>query len=362
MLGVVRLQQGRIEEAVQLIMAGAGASARRGGRLCDGGSRCSSAHRFGEAVAHYDRALRLRPADPETLLHRAEAKLALGRHDEALADCDAALGIRPDFAEAWHRRGVVLLRSGAPRRRDRRVRARPQGQARFHRRAQRPRQCARCGDSYTRRSRATTARSRSIRIDRPTTIGQRAVGAGAISEAWRLRRGDRACPGQAVFHYNRGTRARAEHAGSRAERLRHDDRAAADACGGASTPRITRLRECAATTKPQRLCRGARSDPRLRWIGRRRARRDPVVRLVGLRQTRGATHPGGRPARPAGISAVRVRSLVDDPADQLTCASLYVRLSMPFRRCLRARARKHQLEATCRLPVGEFLRARRSRT
>ncbi len=75
--------------------------ARRGDALRDLG-------RLEEAVAGYDRALALRPRLPAVLVNRGVALAGLGRSEQALASYDRALAIKPDFAEAHNNRGNAL--------------------------------------------------------------------------------------------------------------------------------------------------------------------------------------------------------------------------------------------------------------
>ena len=48
------------------------------------------------------------PNRVDALSNRAIALNALGRHDEALSDCDRAISIRPDYPTAFVTRGNVL--------------------------------------------------------------------------------------------------------------------------------------------------------------------------------------------------------------------------------------------------------------
>ncbi len=76
-----------------------------GGSLAAGG-------RYEEALACYDRALRLKPDVPQWLSHRGNALRNLGRFDEAEADLRRALRLRPDFAGAHFDLGNVLYSLG----------------------------------------------------------------------------------------------------------------------------------------------------------------------------------------------------------------------------------------------------------
>jgi tetratricopeptide (TPR) repeat protein len=64
--------------------------------------------RFQEALASCDQALALRPDYPDALYNRANALRALGRHAEALASYDAALALEPDRIDVLNNRGLSL--------------------------------------------------------------------------------------------------------------------------------------------------------------------------------------------------------------------------------------------------------------
>jgi tetratricopeptide (TPR) repeat protein len=80
LLGVVRAQQGRHAEALELI----------------------------------DGALALQPDVPDALLNRGNVLKLLGRLDEALASYDRVLALRPDFADAHFNRGNALRQMKRP--------------------------------------------------------------------------------------------------------------------------------------------------------------------------------------------------------------------------------------------------------
>ncbi len=61
-----------------------------------------------DALASYDRALRLQPDYAEALNNRGIALRSLGRVEEAVACYDRALRLRPDYAEALGNRGNAL--------------------------------------------------------------------------------------------------------------------------------------------------------------------------------------------------------------------------------------------------------------
>ena len=68
--------------------------------------------RFEEALASYDRALTVRPDYAEALSNRGNTLHELKRFEEALASYDRALKVRPDFAEAHNNLGLALMQLG----------------------------------------------------------------------------------------------------------------------------------------------------------------------------------------------------------------------------------------------------------
>ncbi len=107
MLGVLRAQQGRAEEACELIAAALKINPRDGGALANYGNVLTLLGRFEEALASYDRALAIAP-DAETLRNRAQALQSLNRPRDALASYDAALQRDPTDVQSWFKRGVLL--------------------------------------------------------------------------------------------------------------------------------------------------------------------------------------------------------------------------------------------------------------
>ena len=109
LLGVIRGRQGRLAEALELLdqvtsreRAPAQVWSNRGYVLYLQGQ-------YEEAIASCERALALAPEAVDAI-HRANAQLALGRVDEALAGYEQALSIHADFAPAHSNRGLALHR------------------------------------------------------------------------------------------------------------------------------------------------------------------------------------------------------------------------------------------------------------
>ena len=77
------------------------------------GQSLSGQARFAEAIPRFDIALKLSPHDERFLSARAWARAGEGTHlIEALADCNRALALKPDFSTAYDSRGLVYLRMG----------------------------------------------------------------------------------------------------------------------------------------------------------------------------------------------------------------------------------------------------------
>ncbi|HVV26624.1 MAG TPA: tetratricopeptide repeat protein [Rhizomicrobium sp.] len=112
LLGVVRAQQGRPGEALELIGAALKIAPDTPEILSNYGNVLSTLGRFDEALASYDRALRARPDYAAAWSKRGQALRALGRLDEALASHDKALAMQPRFVEALSNRGAVLFDMG----------------------------------------------------------------------------------------------------------------------------------------------------------------------------------------------------------------------------------------------------------
>jgi tetratricopeptide (TPR) repeat protein len=66
--------------------------------------------RFAEAEGSLDRAVRLRPGDPELVYHRGNARLAQGKFEEALEDFTRVAERDPRHAGAYAGRGLVYHR------------------------------------------------------------------------------------------------------------------------------------------------------------------------------------------------------------------------------------------------------------
>ncbi|WP_249267949.1 tetratricopeptide repeat protein [Microcystis aeruginosa FBCC-A68] len=64
--------------------------------------------RFEQAIASYDQALEIKPDDPDAWFIRGFALYNLGRFEQAIASYDQALEFKPDYHQAWYGRGNAL--------------------------------------------------------------------------------------------------------------------------------------------------------------------------------------------------------------------------------------------------------------
>ena len=111
-LGVLRAQQGRVDEALALLEGVVAQSPLDAGLLKDYAVVLAGARRNDEALAMFDRALALMPGDLELTLLRIEALLRLKRHAEALAATGPALALQPQAINLLHQRGLALAGLG----------------------------------------------------------------------------------------------------------------------------------------------------------------------------------------------------------------------------------------------------------
>ena len=108
MIGVLRLQQDRAAEALQILASLLTEAPQHADIRTHHGLALQALGRGDEALADFDRALALKPGNALTLLCRGNLLLDAARPDEALASYDRLLAIAPGYDEAWFRRGSAL--------------------------------------------------------------------------------------------------------------------------------------------------------------------------------------------------------------------------------------------------------------
>ena len=111
-LGVLRAQQGRVDEALTLLEGVLAQNPSDIGVLKDYAMVLAGAGRNQDALAMFDRALGLAPGDAELTQLRIEALLRLKRHIEVLAATDQALAAQPSAVILLHQRGLALAGLG----------------------------------------------------------------------------------------------------------------------------------------------------------------------------------------------------------------------------------------------------------
>jgi predicted O-linked N-acetylglucosamine transferase (SPINDLY family) len=108
LLGVVRAQQGRNGEALELIGAALKIRPDAPEILSNYANVLKAQGRFAEALENYDRALAVKPDYIAALAKRGLVLRDLGRLPEALDSVDRALALNANYAEGLSNRGVIL--------------------------------------------------------------------------------------------------------------------------------------------------------------------------------------------------------------------------------------------------------------
>ena len=111
-LGLIRSQQGRHDEAVGFLAAAVKADPRSPTNLANHGLVLQAAGRYAAALTSYDSFLKLVPDHPVILINRANALRGLGRFADAIAAYDAALAKDPTYAEGHYNRALALSEMG----------------------------------------------------------------------------------------------------------------------------------------------------------------------------------------------------------------------------------------------------------
>lgn len=111
MLGVLKAQQGLLDEAQALIAGALKQKPDNTGALANYANVLTLLGRAEEAVTCYDRVIAVAP-DSETLTNRGNTLHSLNRHQEALASFDRALVLDAGNVQAQFKRGTVLGEMG----------------------------------------------------------------------------------------------------------------------------------------------------------------------------------------------------------------------------------------------------------
>ena len=114
MLGVLRLQQDRAVDALEILGPLVMEETATADMCTHQGLVLHALGRHDEALADFERALALKPANPMTLLYRGNVLLELSRCAQALESYDRLLERAPNYGEGWFRRGTALWRMDRP--------------------------------------------------------------------------------------------------------------------------------------------------------------------------------------------------------------------------------------------------------
>lgn len=67
---------------------------------------------YEDAIASCDRALTIKPDDPQTLTHLGDVLRQVGRFQEAMTACDRALELKPHYTDAFYTKAVIFALQG----------------------------------------------------------------------------------------------------------------------------------------------------------------------------------------------------------------------------------------------------------
>ncbi|WP_395710950.1 tetratricopeptide repeat protein [Reyranella sp.] len=110
-MGVVRLQQGRIAEAADLLGAALRMRPNDVGVLLNYGNLLAKTGHPQDGLVNYDKAIALRPDLAEAHVNRGNVLLELHRNEDALSSYEQALALKPEAADAIYGRGNVHFRA-----------------------------------------------------------------------------------------------------------------------------------------------------------------------------------------------------------------------------------------------------------
>lgn len=108
LLGVIELQNRDAEKGLTLMERAMALRPADPDILSNRGLALFDLQRLAEALESYDRALTIRPRDPKSLNNRGNALRGLGRPEEAIASYDSALAMAPDYTDAFANKANTL--------------------------------------------------------------------------------------------------------------------------------------------------------------------------------------------------------------------------------------------------------------
>ncbi len=109
-LGTICLQQGQIEQGLNLLDKSLQVEPRQPMALFNRANGLAQLGKSEEALAGYEQTISLQPTHIEALNSRGDLMMQLNRHQEALVSYDRVIALKPGLARAYHNRGIVLQR------------------------------------------------------------------------------------------------------------------------------------------------------------------------------------------------------------------------------------------------------------
>lgn len=113
-LGVVGLQTGRFEDAVELISKAVEHRPEYVDALVNLGNAMQALDRYDDAIARYRQATEIQPGTATIIANLANALLQSGQHSKAIDNYTAALAIEPGLVDARRNLADALLAQGRP--------------------------------------------------------------------------------------------------------------------------------------------------------------------------------------------------------------------------------------------------------
>jgi predicted O-linked N-acetylglucosamine transferase (SPINDLY family) len=108
-LGVLEVQRGNLDAAIELMSRSLAANPRNPAALYNRANACRDAGRLVDALAGYDAAIALKPDNIAAMNNRGVALYDLRRYEEAIASYDRVLAVKSDYADAHANRGNALM-------------------------------------------------------------------------------------------------------------------------------------------------------------------------------------------------------------------------------------------------------------
>ena len=113
-MGLIRLQQGRVAEALPYIERALTLQPGTPEMLSNYAIALHGLGRYGEALEALERVVKLSPNDSRAWSNRGALLTKLHRNEEALTDFDRAVALDPVNVDAWNNRGLILVALGRP--------------------------------------------------------------------------------------------------------------------------------------------------------------------------------------------------------------------------------------------------------